>query len=109
MYSAKEWTETVIAFILMQVLNEYFHNVCELDLVFNFYKVRLFSENIQSFDIVWSWPDETNAAEALRWSAAWLSNRNYSYTSLTTRTHTHLFAVRLRQHSLMIVTQMNVW
>jgi len=22
-----------------QVLNEYFHNVCELDLVFNFYKV----------------------------------------------------------------------
>ncbi len=23
----------------MQVLNEYFHNVCELDLVFNFYKV----------------------------------------------------------------------
>lgn len=24
---------------LSQVLNEYFHNVCELDLVFNFYKV----------------------------------------------------------------------
>ena len=24
----------------MEVLNEYFHNVCELDLVFNFYKVR---------------------------------------------------------------------
>jgi hypothetical protein len=24
-----------------QVLNEYFHNVCELDLVFNFYKVGL--------------------------------------------------------------------
>jgi len=24
-----------------QVLNEYFHNVCELDLVFNFYKGRL--------------------------------------------------------------------
>lgn len=24
---------------LAQVLNEYFHNVCELDLVFNFYKV----------------------------------------------------------------------
>lgn len=23
-----------------KVLNEYFHNVCELDLVFNFYKVR---------------------------------------------------------------------
>ena len=22
------------------MLNEYFHNVCELDLVFNFYKVR---------------------------------------------------------------------
>lgn len=24
----------------LKVLNEYFHNVCELDLVFNFYKVR---------------------------------------------------------------------
>jgi AP-2 complex subunit sigma-1 len=24
---------------IFQVLNEYFHNVCELDLVFNFYKV----------------------------------------------------------------------
>ena len=24
----------------MQVLNEFFHNVCELDLVFNFYKVN---------------------------------------------------------------------
>lgn len=24
-----------------QVLNEFFHNVCELDLVFNFYKVKL--------------------------------------------------------------------
>lgn len=24
---------------IRQVLNEYFHNVCELDLVFNFYKV----------------------------------------------------------------------
>uniref|UniRef100_A0A8C3CKA6 Adaptor related protein complex 2 subunit sigma 1 n=1 Tax=Cairina moschata TaxID=8855 RepID=A0A8C3CKA6_CAIMO len=24
----------------VEVLNEYFHNVCELDLVFNFYKVR---------------------------------------------------------------------
>lgn len=23
----------------MEVLNEFFHNVCELDLVFNFYKV----------------------------------------------------------------------
>lgn len=23
----------------LKVLNEYFHNVCELDLVFNFYKV----------------------------------------------------------------------
>ena len=29
---------TISAF-LSQVLNEYFHNVCELDLVFNFYKV----------------------------------------------------------------------
>ena len=27
--------------ITIQVLNEYFHNVCELDLVFNFYKVSL--------------------------------------------------------------------
>lgn len=26
---------------LSQVLNEYFHNVCELDLVFNFYKVSV--------------------------------------------------------------------
>ena len=25
--------------LLFQVLNEFFHNVCELDLVFNFYKV----------------------------------------------------------------------
>ena len=25
----------------VEVLNEYFHNVCELDLVFNFYKVRM--------------------------------------------------------------------
>ena len=24
----------------VEVLNEYFHNVCELDLVFNFYKVE---------------------------------------------------------------------
>lgn len=28
-------------FIILQVLNEFFHNVCELDLVFNFYKVNL--------------------------------------------------------------------
>lgn len=73
----------------MQVLNEYFHNVCELDLVFNFYKVRLFFQNIQSFEIVWSWPDETSTAEA----AARPSNQNYSYTSLIqahTRTHTSL-------------------
>ncbi len=27
-------------FCCLQVLNEYFHNVCELDLVFNFYKVN---------------------------------------------------------------------
>ena len=26
----------------VEVLNEYFHNVCELDLVFNFYKVGTF-------------------------------------------------------------------
>lgn len=25
--------------LALKVLNEYFHNVCELDLVFNFYKV----------------------------------------------------------------------
>ncbi len=25
--------------LFLQVLNEFFHNVCELDLVFNFYKV----------------------------------------------------------------------
>ena len=25
----------------LQVLNEFFHNVCELDLVFNFYKVSV--------------------------------------------------------------------
>lgn len=68
--TVSEWTETVIVFIVMQVLNEYFHNVCELDLVFNFYKVRLFFQNIQSFDVVWSWPDETSTAEALLWSAA---------------------------------------
>ena len=28
-------------FLKFQVLNEFFHNVCELDLVFNFYKVRI--------------------------------------------------------------------
>ena len=27
----------------VEVLNEYFHNVCELDLVFNFYKVTILS------------------------------------------------------------------
>lgn len=27
----------------VEVLNEFFHNVCELDLVFNFYKVTIFS------------------------------------------------------------------
>ena len=32
----------------VEVLNEYFHNVCELDLVFNFYKVILL---ILSFDV----------------------------------------------------------
>ena len=30
----------------VEVLNEYFHNVCELDLVFNFYKVNTFFLNI---------------------------------------------------------------
>ena len=29
----------MITNLVDQVLNEYFHNVCELDLVFNFYKV----------------------------------------------------------------------
>lgn len=28
----------------VEVLNEYFHNVCELDLVFNFYKVNKSTE-----------------------------------------------------------------
>ncbi|CAF3523847.1 unnamed protein product [Rotaria sp. Silwood2] len=27
----------------VEVLNEFFHNVCELDLVFNFYKARVYS------------------------------------------------------------------
>ena len=31
--------ETISNQSYFQVLNEYFHNVCELDLVFNFYKV----------------------------------------------------------------------
>lgn len=106
--TAAEWTETVIVFILMQVLNEYFHNVCELDLVFNFYKVRLFFQDIQNFNLVWSWQDETNAAEALLWSVAWFSNQNNSYISLT-HTHTQLLAVWLRRHSLMDVAQRNVW
>lgn len=29
------------SFASWKVLNEYFHNVCELDLVFNFYKVSI--------------------------------------------------------------------
>ena len=35
----------------VEVLNEYFHNVCELDLVFNFYKVikEKFSMKIRHF------------------------------------------------------------
>lgn len=41
----------------VEVLNEYFHNVCELDLVFNFYKVKfcllmLWKENTV-IDISW--------------------------------------------------------
>lgn len=51
--TVSEGTETPISFVLIQVLNEYFHNVCELDLVFNFYKVRLFFQNIQGFGF-WS-------------------------------------------------------
>ena len=31
----------------VEVLNEYFHNVCELDLVFNFYKVRKTTFSLQ--------------------------------------------------------------
>ena len=31
--------EVKMSCTVFQVLNEYFHNVCELDLVFNFYKV----------------------------------------------------------------------
>lgn len=41
---------------IFQVLNEFFHNVCELDLVFNFYKVTQISfHSIPSnfFNIVW--------------------------------------------------------
>lgn len=34
----------------VEVLNEYFHNVCELDLVFNFYKV-----SIHKFYIIDNW------------------------------------------------------
>lgn len=41
-------TEIKLFFFLIKVLNEYFHNVCELDLVFNFYKVRA-SQHIIAF------------------------------------------------------------
>ena len=35
----------------VEVLNEYFHNVCELDLVFNFYKVySIVTKNIKSLN-----------------------------------------------------------
>ena len=33
----------------VEVLNEYFHNVCELDLVFNFYKVKWCIELLNNF------------------------------------------------------------
>jgi AP-2 complex subunit sigma-1 len=33
----------------VEVLNEYFHNVCELDLVFNFYKVCFYNLGIGNY------------------------------------------------------------
>lgn len=37
----------------VEVLNEYFHNVCELDLVFNFYKVNFKKKEMyQGYSIV---------------------------------------------------------
>ena len=32
----------------VEVLNEFFHNVCELDLVFNFYKVCMVTDHVKS-------------------------------------------------------------
>ena len=37
----------------VEVLNEYFHNVCELDLVFNFYKVRIEPKNNSSHCVMY--------------------------------------------------------
>ena len=56
---------------LHQVLNEYFHNVCELDLVFNFYKVPTkMQQIISSWSIdarqVYSIVDEMFLAGELR-------------------------------------------
>ncbi len=40
MHHIKHAISLISSFLSCKVLNEYFHNVCELDLVFNFYKVR---------------------------------------------------------------------
>ena len=53
------------------MLNEYFHNVCELDLVFNFYKARTktsenFTHIILAFCQVYSIVDEMFLAGELR-------------------------------------------
>lgn len=37
----------------LQVLNEYFHNVCELDLVFNFYKVSFWNTSTMTDCYTW--------------------------------------------------------
>ncbi|KAK8762207.1 hypothetical protein V5799_026529 [Amblyomma americanum] len=51
----------------VEVLNEYFHNVCELDLVFNFYKVFfLASRNPNGFQKVYSVVDEMFLAGEIR-------------------------------------------
>ena len=53
-----------------QVLNEYFHNVCELDLVFNFYKVLLMrpiiGTHLNPFYQVYSIVDEMFLAGEIR-------------------------------------------
>lgn len=37
----------------VEVLNEYFHNVCELDLVFNFYKVPFKNYCLPNKKTIW--------------------------------------------------------
>lgn len=38
----------------VEVLNEYFHNVCELDLVFNFYKVKWMIKYLTTFILIYA-------------------------------------------------------